>query len=57
MYGYIAKPSTASFYLNSPQNFISDFKKCQWKVCFISRLFGLYKFVWFDLYYIFETKV
>lgn len=57
MYGYIAKPNTASFYLNSPQKFISDFKKCQWKVCFISRLFGLYKFVWFDLYYIFETKV
>ena len=54
LYGYIAKPNNASFYLNTPQEIISDFKKCQWKVCFISRLFRLYKFVWFDLYYIYK---
>lgn len=54
LYGYIARPNSVSFYLGAPRKFISDFRKCQWKVCFISRLFRLYKFVWFDLYYIYK---
>lgn len=54
VYGYIARPNTMTFYFSVPRRFITDLKKCQWKVCFISRLFKVYKFIWFDLYYIYK---
>ena len=56
LYTYIAKPNTLNFYIKHPKKFFSDFKKCQWKVAFISRLLNIYSLNLFNIYFLIKRK-
>lgn len=54
-YTHIAKPNTLNFYIKYPKKLFSDFKNCQWKVAFLSRLLNIYTHLWFNLYYLLKS--
>lgn len=46
---YIAKPNTKAFYICNVNKFVTELRKCQWKVGFMCRCCGM-TWLWYRLY-------